>query len=98
MNADLPEKAACACRTTQFGSNLVHVAFAGMFFLVTHRSPKGYLQLVIVKATKLATKKQRGNLFSSSFLFIDHVGILSFLKFLWWSFHLFTKSENFNSL
>jgi len=32
MNADLPEKASCACRTTQFGANLVHVAFYGMFF------------------------------------------------------------------
>ena len=32
MNADLPEKASCSCRTTQFGSNLVHVAFAGMFY------------------------------------------------------------------
>jgi hypothetical protein len=31
MNADLPEKASCACRNTQFGANLVHVAFAGMF-------------------------------------------------------------------
>jgi hypothetical protein len=51
-------------------------------FVVTHRPSKGFLQLVIVKATKLATQKQRGNLFSSSLLFIDHVGMSSFLKFL----------------
>jgi hypothetical protein len=31
MNAAVPEKALCAYRTTQFGANLVHVAFAGMF-------------------------------------------------------------------
>lgn len=54
-------------------------------FVVTHRPSKGFgfLQLVIVKATKLATQKQRGNLFSSSLLFINHVGMSSFLKFLW---------------
>jgi len=67
-------------------------------FVVTRRPPKGSLLLVKLKATKLATKKERGNPFCSSFLFIDHVGILSFLKFLWRSFHLTAKSETFNSL
>jgi len=38
-------------------------------FVVSHRLPKGCLQLVVTKATNLATKKQRGNLFSSLFFF-----------------------------